>query len=121
MLEDRWRNNKVTKIGIIRCQENSLNCAGFTCFPAMKNKTGEFARYDTVELIGFDTCGGCGRGKSDKIVAKAMRLREKGAEAIHLGDCIIGACPNKEKNIAALKEQVGLPIIERTHGPAQHK
>jgi predicted metal-binding protein len=117
ILEDRWRINKVTKIGIIRCNENSINCAGFTCFPSMAKKSGEFAQYDTIELVGFDTCGGYGLCKSDKIVAKALRLKEKGAEVIHLGDCMIGACPNKDKNIAALKEQVGLPIIERTHGP----
>ena len=106
----------VTKIGIIRCNEWSNNCAGFGCFPAMANKTGEFAKYDKIELVGFDTCGGCGRGKSDKIVAKAMRLKEKGAEVIHLGDCMVGACPNKDKNLAAIKEQVGLPVVERTHG-----
>jgi predicted metal-binding protein len=100
----RRRFFQVTKIGIIRCNEWSNSCAGFTCFPSMAKKSGEFARYDTIELV-----------------AKAMRLKEKGAEVIHLGDCMIGACPNKDKNIAALKEQVGLPIVERTHGPAQHK
>jgi predicted metal-binding protein len=104
----------MTKIGIIRCNEFSNNCAGFACFPSMAKKAGQFARYSSIELVGFDTCGGCGRGKSDKIVAKAMRLKEKGAEVIHLADCIVDACPNKDKNLAALKEQVGIPIIERT-------
>ena len=62
----------MVKIGIIRCQEHSNSCAGFNCFPAFRDKTGEFERYDTMEIVGFDTCGGCGRGKADKILARAL-------------------------------------------------
>ncbi len=103
------------KIGIIRCEEHSNDCAGYSCFPAIRNRTGQFEGYDSVELVGFDNCGGCGRNKADKIVARALRLKEKGAEAIHLGNCLIGACPFQDIYKDALKEQVGLPIIERTH------
>lgn len=110
------------KIGIIRCGEHSADCAGWHCFPALANKTGEFTRYDTVELVGFDTCGGCGRGKADKIVKQAERLKEKGAEAIHLGNCLVGGCPSKDMFIKELKQRVTIPIVENTHGgpsPAQ--
>jgi predicted metal-binding protein len=105
----------VTKIGIIRCDTHSENCAGFHCFPAIKNKSGQMEQYDEIELVGFDTCGGCGRGKADKIVAKAMRLKERGAEVIHVGNCIIGSCPSKELYLTALRAEVGLPIVEKTH------
>lgn len=60
----------VKTIGIIRCDSHSENCAGFNCFPALRNKTGQFENYDKVELGGFDTCGGCDLGKSEKIVSK---------------------------------------------------
>ncbi len=103
------------KVGIIRCDEFSEKCAGFHCFPAIWNKTGQFESYDEIELIGFDSCGGCGRNKADKIVARAVRLKERGAEVIHIGNCIISACPFKEMYIEEMKEKVGLPIIERTH------
>jgi predicted metal-binding protein len=105
----------VTKVGIIRCQEQSNNCAGFSCFPAMRDRTGGFDAYDTVELVGFDTCGGCGRNKADKIVAKAKRLKEKGAEVIHLGSCIIGACPTKDLYVKSIIELVQIPVVEKTH------
>ena len=105
----------MTKVGIIRCQEQSNDCAGWNCFPALRDRTGTFAAYDTVELIGFDTCGGCGRNKADKIAAKAKRLKEKGAEAIHLGSCLVGSCPSKDLYIKSLNEQVGMPIVEKTH------
>ncbi len=104
------------KIGIIRCQENSANCAGWNCFPAIANKSGEFSRYETIEIVGFDTCGGCGHGKADKIVKQARRLKEKGAEVIHLGNCLAADCPSKDIYIKALRQRVKIPIVERTHG-----
>ena len=103
------------KIGIIRCEEHSNDCAGYNCFPAIQNRTGQFEGYDTIELVGFDSCGGCGRNKADKVVARALRLKEKGAEVIHLGNCLVGPCPFKEICEDGLREQVGLPIVERTH------
>jgi predicted metal-binding protein len=105
----------VAKVGIIRCQEQSNNCAGFSCFPAIRDKTGGFEGYDTVELVGFDTCGGCGRNKADKIVAKAKRLKEKGAEVIHLGSCLVMACPTKDLYVNSIREQVQIPVVEKTH------
>jgi predicted metal-binding protein len=81
----------------------------------MQNKTGEFEEYDDIELVGFDDCGGCGRGKADKIVDRAIRLKDRGAEAIHLANCLIGPCPSKELYEKTLVEEIGLPIIKGTH------
>ena len=106
------------KIGIIRCDENSERCAGWNCFPAIANKTGEFSRYDTIELIGFDTCGGCGHGRTDRIVKQAKQLKQRGAEVIHLGNCMASDCPSKDVYIKALRKRVRIPIVERTHGGA---
>ncbi|MFC1886881.1 CGGC domain-containing protein [Thermodesulfobacteriota bacterium] len=105
----------MSKIGIIRCDAYSENCAGFHCFPAVQNRTGQFENYDALELIGFDTCGGCGRGKATKIVAIAKRLKEKGAEVIHLGNCIISSCPTKDIFIQAIQDEVGIEIVCKTH------
>jgi predicted metal-binding protein len=104
------------KIGIVRCDARSIECAGWNCFKAIDNKTGEFSRYDKIELVGFDTCGGCNQGKADKIVKKAKRLKEKGAEVIHLCNFIVGSCPSKEVYVKALRKRVGIPIVEKTHG-----
>ncbi len=103
------------KIAIIRCDEHSNVCAGYTCFPAIQNRTGQFEGYDTIELVGFDSCGGCGRNKADKILARALRLKEKGAEVIHFANCIVHACPFKKIYEKAMKEKVGLPIIKGSH------
>jgi predicted metal-binding protein len=105
----------VKKIGIIRCDSYSENCAGFNCFPALRNKTGQFKNYDEVELVGFDTCSGCDRGKSEKIVSKAQRLKEKGAEVIHLGNCLVDTCPFGEQYAQAIEENVKIDVIQKTH------
>jgi predicted metal-binding protein len=110
----------MTKIGIIRCQELALSgtrrCAGWNCFPAIRNKTKYMDEYDTIELVGFDTCGGCpGRNRFDKIVDRGQKLKEKGAEIIHLSTCMVLFCPNKDKFAEVLKEKVGLPVKEKTH------
>ncbi len=104
------------KVGIIRCYARSEDCAGWNCFKAIQNKTGEFSQYDTIELVGFDTCGGCNQGKADKIVKNAKRLKEQGAEVIHLCNFIGGRCPSKEVYFKALRKRVGIPIVEKTHG-----
>ncbi|MBI4268190.1 MAG: CGGC domain-containing protein [Chloroflexi bacterium] len=106
----------MTKVGIIRCQEQSNACAGWNCLPAVRDRSGAFDVYSSVELVGFDTCGGCGRNKADKIVSRVQRLREKGAEVIHLGNCMVGVCPWKEMYLAAIKEQVQIPVVDGTHG-----
>jgi predicted metal-binding protein len=116
----------MTKIGIIRCQElanfGERRCAGWNCFPAMRDKTGYMAEYDTIELVGFDTCGGCpGRNRTDKIVERGLKLKEKGAEVIHLSTCMVGSCPNKDMFKKVLEEKVGLPIKEKTHTRAPEK
>jgi predicted metal-binding protein len=112
----------MVKIGIIRCYENSERCGGWNCFPAMANKTGKFEGYDTIEIVGFDTCGGCGHGKADKIVKQAKRLVQHGAEVIHLGNCLASDCPSKDIYIKARRKRIIIPIVEKTHGgpsPAQ--
>jgi len=106
------------KVGIIRCDEHSNTCAGSSCFPAMQNKTGKFEEYDDIEIIGFDTCGGCGRGKADKIMDRAVRLKKNGAEVIHLSNCLVGPCPSKDLYQKTLEEEMGIPIVMGTHpGP----
>jgi predicted metal-binding protein len=110
----------MTKIGIIRCQERALygkeRCAGWDCFQAMRDKTGYMTEYDTIEIVGFDTCGGCpGRNRYYKIIERGQKLKEKGADIIHLSTCLVNTCPNKDKFIEVLEKEVGLPVREKTH------
>ena len=102
-------------IGIIRAPEYSNKCAGRGCFTAMRDGIGQSEECDTSEIVGFDTCCSCGRNKADKILARALRLEERGAEATHLSNCLVGACPFKSIYLDTLDEDVKLPVVERSH------
>jgi predicted metal-binding protein len=113
----------MTKIGIIRCQESAMNpdiknrCAGWGCLSAASKGIAYFDEYDEIELVGFDTCGGCpGKGNTKKIVAIGQNLKDHGVEIIHLSSCISGFCPNRNLFIKALANEVGIEVKERTHG-----
>jgi predicted metal-binding protein len=85
----------MTKVAIIRCEEKSKTCPGTSCFKAIREKKGAFEKYaDEIEIVGFDTCGGCALGKSDKIVKKVEALKERGAEVVHISTCTKNGCPS---------------------------
>lgn len=111
----------MTKIGIIRCQDKSDSCAGDHCFPSIRDKSGYFEEYEYIDLVGFDTCGGCpGKNNTDKLVERANRLKRHGAEFIHLSTCLVGLCPNAELFETVINEKVELPVKKRTHArPSQ--
>jgi predicted metal-binding protein len=93
----------MTKIAIIRCDEKAKTCPGTTCFQVIREKKAAFAKYgDEIEIVGFDTCGGCGLGKPDKIVQKAEALKERGAEVIHISTCVKSKCPYYDSYVAAV-------------------
>ena len=112
----------MTKIGIIRCLElantaRKGRCAGWNCFPAIRDRSAYLDEYETIELVGFDTCGGCpGKNRTDNIIERGMALKKHGAEVIHLSTCLVGSCPNKDMFREALEKEVGLPVKEKTHG-----
>lgn len=104
------------KIGIIRCQEYSSKCAGYSCFPSITAGKGKFERYGAdLALVGFDSCGGCGRNSADRIVERARRLKEKGAVAVHLANCLVNACPWVALYETGIQEGLGLEVVRGTH------
>ncbi len=102
------------KLGIIRCGSYSDDCSAGNCLRAVREGSATFAAYDRAVLVGIDTCGGCGRGKTDRIVKRAARLRKLGAEVIHFGNCLVGPCPFGDRFVEAV-EALGLKAVRGTH------
>lgn len=109
------------KLGIIRCKQTRDVCSGSGDFQAIREKSGAFESVeDTIELVGFNDCGGC-PGK--KAVFRAREMVSKGADTIVFSSCIskgtpIGyACPFAHKMIGAVKKDLGdsIRIFEYTH------
>jgi len=102
------------RVGIVVCEANARrSCPGTSCFLAVKGKVGEFSQYGKVELVGFTTCGGCPVPKYN--LEKVELLLNRGAEAIHFGNCVRD-CPhldNMEKEVE--QTYPDLKVIVGTH------
>lgn len=101
-------------LGIIRCDSYSDNCPAASCLKAVREKSATFSEYSQPVLVGIDTCGGCDRGKADRITAKAQKLKDLGAEAIHFGNCLVNPCPYLDTYGKAV-EDLGLRLVKGTH------
>src|SRR3989304_1267581 len=53
------KDDKTTRIAIVRCDIVSEVCPGVACFKAFNKRKVHFSRYGPTEIIGFFTCGGC--------------------------------------------------------------
>lgn len=109
------------KIGLIRCAQTEDMCPGTTCFKVMREKKLAFEGIaEEIEIIGFNTCGGC-PGK--KAVTRAAEMVKRGADTIVLASCITRGnpisfpCPHREKIKEAIINKVGdkIKIIDYTH------
>ncbi len=109
------------KVGIIRCQQTEDLCPGSTDFAVAKTNKGVFEQFSQpIEVIGFNSCGGCPGKRS---VARAQEMVKRGAEAIVLASCItkgnpIGfACPHKDAMTSAIRKRLGeeVALLDWTH------
>jgi predicted metal-binding protein len=111
---------KVMKVGIIRCQQTEIYCPASACIYSAANGEGGFAETGPVEVIGINSCGGC-PGK--QIYARALEMKNRGAERIALASCITqGApaylefpCPFASKLKKIIDEKVEIESIDHTH------
>lgn len=104
------------RIGIIRCLAQAQNCPGTGCFRAVKEKEGQFANYDNVELVGFTTCGGCPLYDSKTLLEEVELLLNRGAEVIHMSACTMSRCSYKDKMEEVVQRAYpNLKIIKGTH------
>lgn len=109
------------KVGVIRCMQTEDMCPGTMDFKVMKEKKYAFEGIEEeIEIVGFNTCGGC-PGK--KAVTRAAEMVKRGADTIVLASCItkgnpIGfACPYAQEIKEALIKKLGdsITIIDYTH------
>jgi len=109
------------KVGIIRCLQTEDMCPGTTDFKVIREKKCAFESVEgEIEIIGFNTCGGC-PGK--KAVTRAAEMVKRGADTIALASCItkgnpIGfKCPHSEQMLAAIRKKLGdeVAVLDYTH------
>ena len=105
------------KIGIVIC-DRYRTCGGGKCFRAVGERAGAFSRYpaeETLEVVGFSTCGGCPGGNVEYVPEEMVR---NGAQAIHLATgFVVGypPCPHLDDLVAFVERRYGVPVVVGTH------
>jgi predicted metal-binding protein len=106
------------KVGIIQCEAIRKSCVADRCMKSAREKSGSFEKYDTVELVGMLTCGGCpAKRNDDNFLSKVEILKKQGADVIHFGNCIDGFCPYRINRKKTVEEKLGLHVEMGTHNP----
>lgn len=108
---------KTTKIGIIIC-DRYRNCAGGKCLRSLQNREGAFdiyAKDETVELVGYTSCGGCPGGN---IEYAPEEMKKNGADTIHFATgMIVGypPCPYIGYFEKFIQEKYQMKVVFGTH------
>ncbi len=115
----------MANIAILYCKKiKDHSCIGCAkCHKGMKEKNGEFAQHDEINLVAMTDCGDC-PGLSVprvKILTEVAKNLERPIDVVHLGSCVksavgTSACPiDPGKLKAAVKEKFGCQLILGTH------
>jgi predicted metal-binding protein len=105
------------KIGIIICARYH-DCGGGKCFRALRERHGSFSRYaadDSVEIIGYSSCGGCPGGNVEYVPAEFLK---NGCNVVHLATGLVVGyppCPHLLQFKAFIESRYCLPVIVGTH------
>lgn len=111
------KDEKTTKIAVVRCDIVSETCPGVACFKAFNKRKIRFSEYGPdAEIIGFFTCGGCPGRRVYRLVDSLLR---HGVDVIHLSSCMLmessyPKCPHLD-GIRQMILKKGVRIVEGTH------
>ena len=115
----------MARIGIISCANiKDRHCiACLKCFKAMRERLGEFAQHDDIEVVFMADCGGCPGLTIPKMVLVEEQAKglERDFDTIHIGACVVKAaqlsgCPIDLEDLKKkLEGKFGKKVIVGTH------
>ncbi len=110
------KDEKTTKIAIVRCDIVSEVCPGVACLKAFNKRKVHFSEYGEAEIIGFFTCGGCPGRRVHRLVDSLLK---HSVDVVHLSSCMLmetgyPKCPHLEE-IRNMILKKGVRVVEGTH------
>lgn len=111
------KDEKTTKIAVVRCDIVSETCPGVACFKAFNKRKVHFEQYGPdAQIIGFFTCGGCPGRRIFRLVDSLVK---HDVDVIHLSSCMLleksyAKCPHIEEIKQMIKTK-GVKLVEGTH------
>ncbi len=117
LMEKDEKDNKTTRVAVVRCDIVSETCPGVACFKAFNKRKVHFSEYGPdTEIIGFFTCGGCPGRRVFRLVDSLLK---HGVDVVHLSSCMLmdtgyPKCPHIDE-IKKMILKKGVKVIEGTH------
>ncbi len=80
------------KVAILYCKNikdySCIACA--KCYKGIKEKNGEFAKHDEIELVAMTDCGGCPglAVPRVKLLTETTKNLDSSIDVVHLGTCM---------------------------------
>ncbi|VVB96534.1 CGGC domain protein [uncultured archaeon] len=117
LMEKDEKDNKTTRIAVVRCDIVSETCPGVACFKAFNKRKVNFSEYGPdTEIIGFFTCGGCPGRRVFRLVDSLLK---HGVDVVHLSSCMLmdtgyPKCPHIDE-IKKMILKKGVKVVEGTH------
>ena len=107
---------------IVSCgayQANGYGCPGeWKCLTAAAKKEGQFADYDSVQVVGFLECECPGR----QLIANIGCVKKNTEfDVIHLTTCMVNAWPScpyisdMDEMVKKIEEKFGVKVVKGTH------
>jgi predicted metal-binding protein len=115
----------MAKIAILYCKRiQDHSCiACFKCHKGIREKAGEFRRYESIDLVAMTDCGDCPglAAPRVKLLKEVARGLDVDFDVVYLGTCIktameTGQCPIDAGELAViLKQKFGVDTVLGTH------
>ena len=112
-------------VAILYCKRiKDHSCVGCAkCYKGIKEKNGEFARHDEINLVAMTDCGDCPglAVPRVKLLGEITNSLDRPIEALHLGTCVKLAmetadCPIDFDDLkVTLQKKFGCEVILGTH------
>ena len=115
----------MAKVAILYCKKvkdfSCIACA--KCYKGMREKNGEFAKYDDIEIIAMTDCGDCPglTVPKVKLLSEVLKTLDEKIEVLHFGTCVklameTAQCPiDFEAMKAILQNKFGVRVVLGTH------
>lgn len=115
----------MSNVAILYCKRikdhSCVACA--KCFKGIKEKNGEFAQHDDIDLVAMTDCGDCPglTVPRVKILTDVAKNMDRPIDVVHLGTCVKGAmktakCPiDFDATKATVEEKFGCKMVLGTH------
>jgi predicted metal-binding protein len=115
----------MARIAVLYCKRiKDHSCIGCAkCYKGMKEKNGEFAQHDEIDLVAMTDCGDCPglAVPRVKLLSEVLKNLDRKIDVLHLGTCVKMAMETAQCPIdfdalkPTIEKKFGCKVVLGTH------